>query len=589
MNNTRSFINIQIKKAFNIHYPTTKVDDKFFNVIYVGNHGIDYSMKSLIGLQKYLQTVGIAISCQELFDKLTSDLDSSKFDVFFDRNCININLKTNYVCELIKRTFIGNVIEQTQNKKKILVDFSSPNIAKDMHVGHLRSTIIGDSICKLFEAQGHDVHRINHIGDFGLQFGMIIQHLLEKYPDYQKCNFSIGELQTFYAESKKRFDNDEAFNKAAYNKVVLLQSGDPDIVAAWNFIKDISRISYNEIYARLNVNLTEVGESFYQQHIPVVVAELKAKGLIIEDDGRQIIKVDGYEVPLTVVKSDGGFTYDTTDLAAIKFRLVNCNYDKAIYVVDNGQALHFELIFEVARMAGWIKEHQEVKHVGFGVVLGPDGKKFKSRMGDTVKLSELLDESLVEAKEILDKKSTEKSEKSDNKVEFTASEKEEIIKNVAYGSIKYADLASTRTNDYKFSFDKMLSFNGNTCSFQLYEFVRLSSILRNAGVYGTQALEHINEFNISEKEEIHVCKVMLAFPEVIEKMSDDLMFHTLCSYLYELANAVSSFHVNCRCLNFNEHKVLTSINYNRLLICIAAKYILEQCFNILGINKLEKM
>lgn len=582
MINIRSFLISEFKKGFQERYDFDICDiaDKFFNVIYVGNHGVDYSMRSLIGFQKYLKAINIDVTCEKLFDDLTHTLNINHYKSTLNGNYIDINFKPTYMCDLMQSAFNDNITSLTNNKQKILVDFSSPNIAKDMHVGHLRSTIIGDSTCKLYEFQGHEVHRINHIGDFGLQFGMIIEHLLEKYHDYSNCNLSIADLQKFYAESKKRFDTDEIFKSNAYQKVIQLQSGDTNIASAWNFIKDISRQAYNEIYDRLNINLIECGESFYQDKIPSLIDELETNGMLITENGRKIINVPNYELPLTVIKSDGGFTYDTTDLAAIRYRLVNLNMDKIIYVVDNGQGLHFELIFKVAELMGWKKNNQELRHVGFGLVTGPDGKKFKSRSGDTVKLIDLLDESLIEARKVFEKQRTD----------FGDDEKQLIIKNVAYGSIKYADLASIRTNDYKFSFDKMLSLKGNTGAYQLYEYVRICAILRNAGDYVNKIdTETFKTFNISQNEEFNVCKLILRFPEIIERISDELMFHTLCSYLYELTNVFSVFHKKCRCLQFNENKEIVSADYNRLLICIATKKILENCFCILGINKLERM
>lgn len=592
MKNIKTFLVTEFKKAFIKKYQFN-VDNQFFNVVYVGNHGIDYSMRSLFGLQKYLNTIGINTTCQELFDDLTYGLDKNHYDITFDRNCINISLKTIYICNLMQNIYNDNIISTTQNKQKILVDFSSPNIAKDMHVGHLRSTIIGDSICKLYELQGHEVHRINHIGDFGLQFGMIIQHLFEKYPNYQDCDFSIADLQNFYAESKKRFDTDENFKQIAYQRVVQLQTGDVVIVEAWNFIKEISRQSYNEIYNRLNITLTECGESFYQNKIPTLIEELELKNIIVVEDGRKIIKVDGYELPLTIVKSDGGFTYDTTDLAAVRYRLVDLDMNKIIYVVDNGQALHFELIFKIAEIVGWKRPDQELKHVGFGLVCGNDGKKFASRSGDTIKLKDLLSESIIKSGEMFEKlklikeNALIKNNKPIPENNMSDDEKHNIIKTVAYSSIKYADLSTIRTNNYQFSHEKMLSLKGNTGVYQLYEYVRICAIIRNV----SDCIDKIqNEiFNITEKEEHNVCKLILLFPVIIERISDDLMFHTLCSYLYELTNAFSVFHKKCRCLQFNEKKELINVNYNRISICIATQKILENCFCILGINKLEKM
>lgn len=368
--------------------------------------------------------------------------------------------------------------------------------------------------------------------------------------------------------------------KKAYQKVVLLQSGDTKIVDAWNYIKNISRIAYNQIYDRLDIKITEVGESFYQNKIPQLIQELQSKNILDDDDGRQIIKVPGHDLPLTIIKSDGGFTYDTTDLAAIRYRLIDLNMDDVIYVVDNGQAQHFELIFEVARIMQWLKPNQTVKHVGFGLVLGDDKKKFKSRSGDTVKLIHLLDEGLIKASEMLEEKRGH-----DN----TDLDKNTIINNVAYGCIKYADLSSIRTNDYVFSFNKMLSLKGNTCAYQLYEYVRICAILRNTHMEQENILQYLSTFDVIDIEGINLCKIILLFPEIIDAINNNLMFHTLCSYLYDLTNAFSLFHIKCRCLEFDKDKNLININYNRLLLCIATKLIIEYCFQVLGIKKLEYM
>ena len=564
------------QKAFASNY-NVLINDTFF-VTHSGNHNIDYNCQ-LIKFQKYLETLGIKLSCQELFNILISEINPEHFSTTFERNSVNINLTPKLICKLMVPVFNNHIMDKNYNVLNILVDFSSPNIAKDMHVGHLRSTIIGDSICKLYELQGHNVHRINHIGDFGLQFGMIIEHLLEKYPNYEDANLTIENLQILYAESKKRFDNEPNFKKNAYQKVIQLQSNDIDTVNAWEYIKKVSRQAYNDIYERLNVNLIECGESFYQNMIPSLIEELQNKGILIDDEGRKIIKLDEFELPLTVVKSDGGYTYDTTDLAAIKYRLVDLNMDTVIYVVDEGQSLHFELIFKVAHVMGWKKKGQELKHVGFGLVQDIHGKKYQSRNGNTKKLKELLDESLIIAEKVFNEA---RKDTSDN---IPENEKQMIVKNVAYASIKYADLSTLRTNNYKFSIEKMVSLKGNTGVYNLYEYVRICAIIKNAGVY----IVDINNFNITEKQEITLCKQILLFPEIIKTASESLMFHGICTYLYNLTGIFSSFHANCRCLQFDSDKKLTHVNSNRLLICEATKLILEKCFNILGISVLERM
>jgi arginyl-tRNA synthetase len=282
--------------------------------------------------------------------------------------------------------------------RRVLVDFSSPNVAKEMHVGHLRSTIIGDSISRLMEFLGHDVIRINHVGDWGTQFGMLIAHLQDKFPDYNKEGYTLplSDLQGFYRESKKRFDDDEVFKKRAYACVVELQAKKPEYIKGWNMICDVSRREFSKIYQRLGVVVTERGESFYQDLMVSLVKELKDKNLLEADEGRYIMWGTKEKLPLTVIKSDGGFTYDTSDMAAIRHRIEEEKANWIIYVTDLGQATHFYSIFDCAEKAGILDRTKvRVDHAGFGVVLGDDKKKFKTRSGDTVRLLELLDEGML--------------------------------------------------------------------------------------------------------------------------------------------------------------------------------------------------
>lgn len=568
MFNIKSDILSQITRVLTTEYG--KIDGKFINITNSTDKYGTYSIKSFVGLLKQLTTT----NATEIYNIIIKNTNlSDNFDTTLNPKSIDFKLKANTIISLFKAT-IKNIlidkIEIKQNPLNILVDFSSPNIAKDMHVGHLRSTIIGDSICRLYESQHHNVSRINHIGDFGLQFGMIIQHLLETHPDYTNHEFTISDLQNFYAQSKKRFDTCEIFKTNSYNNVVLLQAGQSDIVNAWNYVKKISKKSYDECYDRLGIVINDVGESFYQKYIPETIEELKAFGLVTIDEGRHVVNLPNFVLPLTLIKSDGGYTYDTTDLAAIRYRTKILNMDKIIYVVDNGQSLHFKLIFEVARLMSWIREGQIVEHVGFGLVLDHKGKKFKSRDGDTVKLRELLDESVTKAAQVV-------KENQDH-----------VIQNIAYGSIKYADLSTVRTNDYKFSFEKMISFKGNTCTYQLYEYARICAIIRKSGLSENDILKHFEDFNITDSNEEYLCKIILAYPEIIERINNNLMFHVLCSYLYDLSIAFSVFHKKCKCAEYS-NSVVININYNRLLICLMTKYILSKCFDILGINSVDQM
>lgn len=326
------------------------------------------------------------------------------------------------------------------------------SLAKEMHVGHLRSTIIGDSICRLLEYLGHSVLRLNHVGDWGTQFGMLITHLEDRFPNYAEVSPPISDLQAFYKESKARFDSDEEFKKRAYDRVVKLQKGHAATVKAWKLICDVSRNDFQKIYDRLDITLEERGESFYQSRMESIVKDLTEAKYLENDEGRLImwgnVEHGANDIPLTVVKSDGGFTYDTSDLATIKQRLLEEKADWVVYVTDSGQFTHFKTIFQCAERIGLLDPRiHRIDHVGFGVVLGEDGKKFKTRSGDTVKLTDLLDEGLTRAMDKLKEKERDKV--------LTPAELKDAQESVAYGCIKYADLSHNRQNEYVFSFDRV--------------------------------------------------------------------------------------------------------------------------------------
>jgi arginyl-tRNA synthetase len=503
------------------------------------------------------------------------DLDNDNYTCTSNSNHVVFALTNTFLMGHFKNLVnTKNAIAPTEKPLKILVDFSSPNIAKDMHVGHLRSTIIGDSVARLYERLGHNVLRINHIGDFGLQFGMLIQYMFE---NNNNSDLTISDLQDFYAKSKKRFDSDDVFKAKAYEQVVKLQQGDEKVVAAWEKIKAVSRDAYNYIYKELNIKLEEVGESFYQKYIPDMIEELRGCNLLKFDEGRYIYNT-GRAVPLTVIKSDGGYTYDTTDLAAIRYRLMDVKADKIYYVVDIGQSDHFKDVFSAAKDAGWLRD-QHVEHIQFGLVLGETGGKFKSRDGNTVKLVDLLNEAVVRVGEFVN------SGKIVKRVDMTVGEKEHIIKTVAYAAIKYADLSCCRTSNYRFSMDGMLALDGNTAPAMLYAYARLSSIIKKVSALEVKCVEL--EYN--EKAELQLVQHLLSFPEIIDKLGEDLMFHTLCTYLYNLARVYNLFVEKHRIIDYNENGEVKSINYSRLVLSEMTRKIMGECFEILNITPLEKI
>lgn len=413
----------------------------------------DYQCNSAMAISQTLKKSNIKSSPRDIATKIVANLSASSVVARCEvagAGFINIYLDRAYAVRAITAVLQHGVRPPAVKRQRVVVDLSSPNIAKEMHVGHLRSTIIGDSISRLLEWLGHDVLRLNHVGDWGTQFGMLIAHLEDRFPDYVQVSPPIGDLQAFYKESKMRFDTDEEFKKRAYSRVVRLQGGDVDSTRAWNLICDVSRQEFQKIYNRLEVQLIERGESFYQSRMEVIVKELQDKGFLEEDNGRKIMWGEsiGDGIPLTVVKSDGGFTYDTSDMATIRNRLEEERADWVIYVTDAGQWTHFKTIFACAERCGILdRKRHRMDHVGFGVVLGEDGKKFKTRSGDTVRLLDLLDEGLSRA---MDKLREKERDKVLTPAELTAAQE-----SVAYGCIKYSDLSHNRNNEYVFSFDRV--------------------------------------------------------------------------------------------------------------------------------------
>uniref|UniRef100_A0AC35GPS9 Arginine--tRNA ligase n=1 Tax=Panagrolaimus sp. PS1159 TaxID=55785 RepID=A0AC35GPS9_9BILA len=548
----------------------------------------DYQCNSALGLSKKLKEFGVNESPPQVAKSIANAVQKSDFikDIeIAGPGFINVHLQPEFLGARVGKLLQNGIQPPKIAKRKTLVDFSSPNIAKEMHVGHLRSTIIGDSICRLMEFVGFDVLRINHVGDWGTQFGMLIAHLQDRFPNYLNETPPIGDLQAFYKESKKRFDEDEAFKARAYDRVVKLQSHDAEIIKAWKMICDVSRADFGKIYEKLDIKITERGESFYQDYMVKLVKELEENNILITEEGRKIFFPTGCTVPLTVVKSDGGYTYDTSDLAAIKQRLEEDKIDWAIYVVDSGQSLHLETVYAAARDLGYYRpEEKRIEHVGFGVVLGEDKKKFKTRSGDTVRLNDLLNQGL--------KQSEEKLREKNRQDVLTPEEFKAAKEAVAYGCIKYADLSHTRLNDYVFSFDRMLDDRGNTAVYLLYAYARIRSIARNAGVNRETLLSKLNDQNGTVKfehaAEIKLSKQILKFSETLLCVLDSLYLHLLCEYLYNLSTTFTEFYTECQVVEKKDGKI-QSINYNRLALCEATADTMAACFKILGIRTLEKI
>ncbi|XP_068456876.1 arginine--tRNA ligase, cytoplasmic [Clinocottus analis] len=549
----------------------------------------DYQCNSAMALAQMLKAQGVKLNPREIAEKIIQNLpenDLIQKTEISGPGFINIQLKRPFVSKLLSNLLINGVQPPPlESRKRVVVDFSSPNIAKEMHVGHLRSTIIGESMSRLFEFMGYDVVRLNHVGDWGTQFGMLIAHLQDKFPDYLTSSPPISDLQAFYKESKKRFDEEDDFKKRAYQCVVRLQSKEPDFIKAWNLICDVSRREFQRVYDCLDIKIVERGESYYQDMMTKVVKAFEERGLSELDEGRTIVFVPGQSIPLTIVKSDGGYTYDTSDLAALHHRLFTEKADMIIYVTDSGQATHFQVVFAAAQMIGWYDPKvTRVEHAGFGVVLGEDKKKFKTRSGDTVRLMDLLEEGL--------KRSMDKLKEKERDKVLTPEELTKAQRSVAFGCIKYSDLSHNRINDYVFSFDKMLDDRGNTAAYLLYAFTRIRSIARLANIDEAtlRKAAETSEVLLDHEKEWKLGKCILRFPEILQKILDDLLLHTLCDYLYELATTFTEFYDSCYCVEKDRQTgEVVKVNMWRMLLCEATASIMAKCFDILGINPVGRM
>lgn len=462
--------------------------------------------------------------------------------------------------------------------QRVVVDLSSPNLAKEMHVGHLRSTIIGDAVARVLAFLGDTVIRQNHVGDWGTQFGMLLAYL-EENP--AAAESELSDLEQFYRAAKKRFDDDSAFADRARELVVRLQAGDDACLRLWQRFNDVSLSHCQKVYDRLGVKLspTDVrGESAYNADLPQIVADLAAKGLLSESDGAQCVfmeefkNAEGNPLPVIVQKAGGGYLYATTDLAAMRYRSQVLKADRALYFVDQRQALHFQMAFEVARRAGFVHPGMDLEHMGFGTMNGPDGRPFKTRDGGTVKLIDLLDEAESRAYALVREKNPALEE----------AELRHIAHAVGIGAVKYADLSKHRTSDYSFNFELMLSFEGNTAPYLLYAYTRVASLFRKLGqdMHGTRATMRLE----AEQEQALAAR-LAQFGEVLVNVGEKGLPHLLCAYLYDLAGLFSSFYENCPVLTAEQAEIRES----RLSLAALTGRTLRQGLELLGLEPLERM
>ncbi|CAH5866069.1 Arginine--tRNA ligase, partial [Klebsiella aerogenes] len=463
----------------------------------------------------------------------------------------------------------------------IVVDYSAPNVAKEMHVGHLRSTIIGDASVRTLEFLGHRVIRANHVGDWGTQFGMLIAYL-EKQQQENAGEMALADLEGFYREAKKHYDEDEAFAERARSYVVKLQGGDEYFLQMWRKLVDIT-MSQNQItYDRLNVTLTRddvMGESLYNPMLPGIVADLKAKGMAVESEGATVVFLDEYKnkegEPMGVIiqKKDGGYLYTTTDIACAKYRYETLHADRVLYYIDSRQHQHLMQAWTIVRKAGYVPESVPLEHHMFGMMLGKDGKPFKTRAGGTVKLADLLDEALERARRLVAEKNPD----------MPAEELEKLANAVGIGAVKYADLSKNRTTDYIFDWDNMLAFEGNTAPYMQYAYTRVLSVFRKAGI--DESALAAAPVVISEDREAQLAARLLQFEETLAVVAREGTPHVMCAYLYDLAGLFSGFYEHCPILSAESEEARNS----RLKLALLTAKTLKLGLDTLGIETVERM
>jgi len=536
----------------------------------------DYQANGAMGAAKRMKT-----NPRELAQKIIDNLDlegiAEKLEIA-GPGFINITLGNGFLAESLAHSQDPSA----QTPQNIVIDYSSPNLAKEMHVGHLRSTIIGDALARLLEHQGHNVTRQNHMGDWGTQFGMLIAELEMHLGEGEQADLALNDLELFYQQSKKHFDADPEFADKARAYVVKLQSGDSHCRALWQKFIDVSVAHNIEIYKQLNVGLRQehiAAESSYNDDLDNVLNELIAQGLAVDSEGAKVVFLDeladknGDPSPMIVQKSGGGYLYATSDLACLRHRVGQLQANRILYFIDARQSLHMKQVFITGRKANFVPEDVSLEHHAFGTMMGADGKPFKTRSGGTIKLADLLAEAVERAELLVSQKNPD----------LAPGEIKEIARKVGIGAIKYADLSKTRTNDYIFDWDAMLSFEGNTSPYLQYAYTRIRSIFRKAGA-------EIDSFSapvqLQQPQEKTLALKLLQFNDVLDQVAADCYPHSLCTYLYELASAFMSFYEHCPVL---KEGVDSSTQQSRLQLCALSAATLARGLDLLGIEVMEKM
>ena len=471
-------------------------------------------------------------------------------------------------------------LEPAADPETVVVDYSSPNLAKQMHVGHLRSTIIGDCLANVIEHMGHRVDRVNHVGDWGAQFGMLLVHLEELRRSGRELD--LAGVEDFYREANTRDKEDPEFHERARERVVELQNGEAAARAAWAELVELTERNNQVVYDLLGIEgLEPRGESFYQPMLDEVVADLEFKGLLVEDQGAKVVFVDGFTnkegepLPIIVQNRHGGYGYATTDLAAIRHRVGELGARRALYVVDGGQSMHFAMVFQVARAAGWVPDDVELTHVPFGLVLGEDGKRLRTRTGDNVRLHELMEEAIDRARAFVVARAEERGDQ-------VPDDLEQVALTIGIGAVKYADLSQNRQSNYAFSFDKMLSLKGNTAPYLQYAYARQRSILREAG--WADGPPGPVELRLDHDAELELAKKLLATGDVLDRLAEEYAPNHLCAHLYDVSQAYNQFYEHCPVLRSEE-----PLRTSRLALCDATARTLRTGLALLGIGVLERI
>ncbi|EDW4548903.1 arginine--tRNA ligase [Salmonella enterica subsp. salamae] len=540
----------------------------------------DYQANGMMAVAKKL-----GMAPRQLAEQVLTHLDlsgiTSKVEIA-GPGFINIFLEPAFLAEQVQQALTSDRLGVSQpTRQTIVVDYSAPNVAKEMHVGHLRSTIIGDAAVRTLEFLGHHVIRANHVGDWGTQFGMLIAWL-EKQQQENAGDMALADLEGFYRDAKKHYDEDEAFAERARNYVVKLQSGDAYFREMWRKLVDITMTQNQITYDRLNVTLTRddvMGESLYNPMLPGIVADLKAKGLAVESEGATVVFLDEFKNkegdPMGVIiqKKDGGYLYTTTDIACAKYRYETLHADRVLYYIDSRQHQHLMQAWTIVRKAGYVPDSVPLEHHMFGMMLGKDGKPFKTRAGGTVKLADLLDEALERARRLVAEKNPD----------MPADELEKLANAVGIGAVKYADLSKNRTTDYIFDWDNMLAFEGNTAPYMQYAYTRVLSVFRKADI-DEQALASAPVI-ISEDREAQLAARLLQFEETLTVVAREGTPHVMCAYLYDVAGLFSGFYEHCPILSAENDAVRNS----RLKLAQLTAKTLKLGLDTLGIETVERM